>query len=352
LRPSRLLFLCEDDHLPQRVKHLFPKDEAGENGAQEPVRTVAWPLHPRQVTPKLETISPSRLRSYLDCPFRDYLSQELRMEAVDAEKRELDPAEFGTLIHHALQQLAHDERLSRSVDANEIGDFLVEMAMKQARLLYGKRPAPLIGLQLESLHQRLRYAAETEAAEREQGWMIYRAEWEPSADTPLLIEGARLKCKVDRIDRHARSGHIRVLDFKTSDRMTEPLAAHTRKLSGRSRIPEAEVWKCFETRDGKAWQWKDLQLPLYAAALRLHGLTPQEVGYFTLPKSVQDTKVLIWENFSEEWVDKALEAAAEIVRRMRAGIFWPPGDKARDRGFDEIFLGDLSASVTWGGKTE
>lgn len=347
LRPSRLLFLCEDARLPQRVNQLFPKDEAAETSAQEPARTVAWQLKPRLEFPAVETISPSRIRSYLECPFRDYLSYGLGMEAVDATKRELNPAEFGTLIHHAFQKLVEDTRMSDCVKAEEIADYLIDAAIQQAHQLYGRRPAPLIGLQLESLKQRLRHAAETEAAERESGWVIYKAEWEPGAEIPLLIEGARLRCKVDRVERNVRNGHIRVLDFKTSDKMLDPQSAHVRKLSSRSRIVEADLWKCFDLSDGKSYQWKDLQLPLYAAALRLHGLSPQEVGYFTLPKSVQDTKVLTWEGFSDEWVDRALDCAAEIVKRMRAGLFWPPAEKAWDRGFDEIFLGDLAASVTW-----
>jgi len=347
LRPSRLLFLCEDESLPGRVTHLFPKEDSVGGNTQEPVRTLAWQLKPSLVLPRVESISPSRIRSYLECPFRDYLSHELRMEATDAGKRELAPNEFGTLAHHAFQKLAGHPQLRHSTKAAEIEDFLIEMAMEQAHLLYGRKPAPLIHLQLESLKQRLRHAAETEAAERESGWIIYHAEWEPSLETPLVIEGARLKCKVDRIERHAHSGHIRVLDFKTSDKVTDPLAAHTRKVSGRTRIPEPEAWKCFDLSDGKSYQWKDLQLPLYAAVLRLHGMRPDEVGYFTLPKSVQDTKVLTWDGFTDEWVDRALECAAEVVRRLREGQFWPPAEKAYDRGFDELFLGDLVAGTAW-----
>lgn len=347
LRPSRLLFLCADEALPQRVKHLFPKEEAAGNRTQEPVRTLAWQLTPRVLIPQVESISPSRIRSYLECPFRDYLSHGLRMEAVDAGKRELSPQEFGTLAHHALQRLAEHAEMKLSMDTEAIADFLIEVAMDQAHLLYGHRPAPLIHLQLESLKQRLKHAAETEAAERESGWVIYAAEWMPDPEMPLLIEGARLTCKVDRIDRHAVTGQLRVLDFKTADKITDPQAAHVRKVTGRSHIAASEEWKCFQLQDGTRHQWKDLQLPLYAAALRVNGLRADAVGYFTLPKSVQDTKVLTWADFSEEWEDQALACAAEVVKRLRAGDCWPPSERAYDRGFDELFLGDVAASVNW-----
>lgn len=349
LRPSRLLFLCEDKALPQRVAHLFPKEEKGNSEAREPARTQAWKLAPRIVPPKVETISPSRIRSYLECPFRDYLQHELHMEPVEPGKRELAPNEFGNLVHVAFQKLAGDPQMKLSTKAAEIADFLIVMAEEEAERLYGRRSAPLINLQIESLKQRLRHAADMEAAQRQDGWLIYAAEWEPSLETPLLIEGARLKCKVDRIERHDRSGHIRVIDYKTSDKLSLPTDAHVRKVGKRRPLAEEDLWKCFDHSSGTCFQWKDLQLPLYAAVLRLHGLCPQEVGYFTLPKSVQDTKVLLWEDFSNEWVDRALTCAGEVVKRLREGLFWPPSERAYDRGFDELFLGDLVANTAWNG---
>lgn len=341
LRPSRLLFLCADAELPQRVEHLFPKHE--EKGtAAEPPRTLAWKLRPRLAPPKVETISPSRLSSYLDCPFRHYLSCVVGMESVDPEQREMSAMDFGNLAHHALQQLANDPAMRACAEVETLADFLVEAALRQATHLYGRRPAPLVALQLEGLKQRLRHAAETEAAERAEGWRILHAEWSP--EQPVLIEGAALRLKIDRVDRHEGSGRIRVLDYKTSDKARAPLDAHAAKIR---RVAEGSEWKVFAAPDGVMRQWSDLQLPLYAAALRAHGLEPQEAGYFTLPKSVQDTRVLLWEDFGAAWIESALECAAEAVRRMREGIFWPPAPKGRDAGFDELFLGDIEGTVEW-----
>jgi ATP-dependent helicase/nuclease subunit B len=69
------------------------------------------------------------------------------------------------------------------------------------------------------------------------------------------------------------------------------------------------------------------------------------VGYFALPKSVQETGVQLWADFSDTWIDRALECAAEIVRRQRAGKFWPPADKAWPQSYDELFLGDITQTV-------
>lgn len=346
LRPSRLLFLCQDADLPTRVEHLFPKeDHAAE--APEPARSIAWKLRPRAKAIKLERISASRIRSYLECPFRDYLSSELRMEGVNPSQRELGALEFGNLVHHSFQALANDAKARASTDAKEIADFLIEQAKAEAQLLYGLRPAPLVTLQMESLKQRLKYAAETEAAQRADGWRIVRAEWPiggPEDAHPLIIEGARLCGKIDRVERHETTGEIRLLDFKTSDKACEPEEAHVLNVQ-RRKLAEQDLWKCFAAPDGTPCAWRDLQLPLYAAAMRLHGQTPHQVGYFCLPKNVQETEVLTWETFDDAWIDRAVQCAGEVVRRIRAGIFWPPSAKAYEREFDYLFLGDLEAAV-------
>lgn len=348
LRPSRLLLLCDDRELPDRVGHLFPKDESSAGHGAEPPRSIAWKLRPKLEAPAVETISPSRLRSYLSCPFRDYFSNELGMETVDPAKRELAATEFGTLAHHAFYRLALDETMKRSTKPQEIGEFLIETARAEMHRLYGKRPAPLITIQFETLTQNLRYAAETEAAQRQDGWQIYQAEWMfggKEDESPLLIEGARLRCKIDRVDRHEKSGHLRVLDFKTSDKARSPLEAHAEKIGPRKKLAEADQWKTFEHSDGHTYLWRDLQLPLYAAALRARGLRPDAVGYFALPKSVQETGVQLWEDFGDAWIDRALECAAEIIRRQRSGNFWPPADKAWAQSYDELFLGDIAQTV-------
>ncbi|MDZ4289671.1 MAG: PD-(D/E)XK nuclease family protein, partial [Prosthecobacter sp.] len=214
------------------------------------------------------------------------------------------------------------------------------------------RWAPLVSLQVESLKQRLRHAAEYEASQREQGWRILHAEWQlggPQDEKPLLIEGARLRCTVDRVERNGQTGELRVLDFKTSDKAREPQGEHAVKVSTRKPLAPEDEWKCFDHSSGARLQWRDLQLPLYAAALRLHGLMPDVVGYFAIPKSVQDTEILIWQDFNAEWIDRALECAAEVVRRLRDGIFWPPATRAYARDFDALFLGDIQATVEFGG---
>lgn len=346
LRPSRLLLLCPDHRLPDRVEHLFPKEDGAVHAA-EPPRTLLWRLRPRITAPVVETISPTRLRSYLNCPFRDYCSNELGMAAVDASRRELDAMGFGTLAHHAFHQLALDASVKDSDSEKEIAEFLVESARAEMHRLHGHRPAPLISIQFEALVQNLRHAAEIEAAQRADGWRIYAAEMKigsAGGREALRIEGAVLKGKIDRVDRHEKTGRLRLIDFKTSNKARNPRDAHVEKIGPRRRISDADLWKTFEL-EGETWLWQDLQLPLYAAAMRQQGLRVDEAGYFCLPKSVQDTAILTWENFDDAWEGQALACAAEIVRRLREGLFWPPAEKAFEQDYEGLFLGDILAAV-------
>ena len=345
LRPSRLLFLCGDKQLPARVTHLFPRDD--ESGTTtEPARTLAWPLEPRGDIPPLESISPSRLKAYLACPFRYHLEHNLRMASVDPAKRELDALDFGNVIHHAFHQLASDASLLACEDAKKIAECLIAAAEARVQELHGRRPAPLVSLQLESVLQRLRQAAVLEAQHRAEGWRVQFSELDLHLDQPYHLDGVLLRGRIDRVERNERSGQFRVIDFKTGDKPRSPLEAHLKKVTARTQITEADEWKCFDAPDGTRQMWLDLQLPLYALAMQHRGLRPDSLAYFVLPKSIQDTALIEWEDLSPTILDAALACATEAVHRLRAGQFWPPNENVRHDAFAEMFLGDVSRMVS------
>lgn len=346
LRPSRLLFLCDESMLPQRVARLFPK-ETDKPAPGEPARTLAWKLQPDWQPAPLPAISPSRLRDYLACPFRFYLSHTRRMHAVDASMRELDAAEFGRIIHLAFHRLFQDEGMRQSSHPGHIADFLEAAAREDVHFRFGRHPAPLVALQLESLVQRLRQAAAVEARNRQQGWELLQAELQigtPEDTAPLFLDDTRLTGRVDRVERHA-DGSVRIVDFKTSDRADGPAKRHLKVLGPRSVTAEADEWRCFDLPHGGRAMWLDLQLPLYAAAMRQRGLAVTRLAYFALPKSIQATTILEWETFDEELIDAALACAGEAARRIRQGVFWPPAPRSPDGSFDEMLLGDPLHSV-------
>lgn len=343
LRPSRLLFRGSDQGLPARIARLFPKDEDHAVLAEPPSR-LAWKLQPKFSPVELKSISASRLTSYLTCPFRFYLGSVLRMEVVDTSKREMAASEFGSLIHAAFQEMVADPSIADSTKEKDIADFLCAAAESKVASLYGRHLPVLVRLQLESALQRLRAAAAYEAASRMDGWRI--SETEVKLNGELLIEGVPFTGMIDRVEVRDRGGRreVRLIDFKTSDKALSPDTAHARELKAQPRGREGDEWQLFDSPNGGRYQWQNLQLPLYAAAMAARGVSQVQVAYFNLPKNVQDTAIIEWKEFNQAWIDAATHCAAEAVRRIQGNRFWPPA-KVKYDDFSELFLGDVMSAV-------
>ncbi|MEE2947846.1 MAG: PD-(D/E)XK nuclease family protein [Verrucomicrobiota bacterium] len=99
LKPSRLLFRCQDSELAKRVEHLFADLPVGE---QPPAWTATWPLRIDSLKP-VAHLSPTSIKAYLACPYRFYLRHVLGMELRDFDLREQDARGFGSLMHRVLE---------------------------------------------------------------------------------------------------------------------------------------------------------------------------------------------------------------------------------------------------------
>lgn len=325
-RPSRLLLRCADVELPGRVAQLFREVESGRPSLPW---TRAWQVRPRAV-PAPERVSVTALRDWLACPFRFYLKHALRMERVEPAKDELDARDFGTLVHHALQQLGESEELRDCADAAVLREFLLDRFERVARLRFGAELTLPLVVQLESGRQRLRATAEVEAKERAEGWRPLRVEWKFA----FPLGGLTVSGKIDRIDRHI-DGRVRVLDYKTSDTAVSPEKAHWRSVRDEDhRRPE---WlRCTDTQ-GKARAWTDLQLPMYLRAVAAEWGDAVACGYFNLPKASGETAVIMWSDYSREIQAAAERCAAGVAAAVVAGEFWPPAELAgRDAELDEF----------------
>jgi ATP-dependent helicase/nuclease subunit B len=339
LRPSRLLLLCADAKLPERVAALFRPVEL-ETSALPWQR--AWQLTP-PVSPPPTRVSVTAFRDYIYCPFRFYLKHVLKVEAVDPFKSELDALDFGTLCHAALEAMGLEPALRDCTDAAQLREFLLQHVDRRARERYGAElTLPLI-VQLESARQRLSRAAEIQAAERMAGWVIERVEHK----FELPLGAITVSAKIDRIERNEKTGAVRVIDYKTSDQGVSPLAAHVRKARKEETAPE---WARFAI-DGEELVWIDLQLPLYMEALAGELGAAIGAGYFNLPKAVGETAILPWENYDSQWRDAARRCAEGVAAALSAGIFWPPAEVPawdEDDVFEGYFHHGTAASVNWG----
>jgi ATP-dependent helicase/nuclease subunit B len=344
LKPSRLLMRGSTAELPVQVRKLFPSDEAVAPPVH-PARTLAWQLRPRvKSMAEMQSISVSQLNAYLECPFRYYLTHVLHMRQVVADKREMSAAEFGSLIHVAFEKLAAQPALHDCSDVKVLSEVLTTAAELEAKRLYGKRLPVMLRLQVESALQRLRAAAEVEAVQRAEGWRTLRSELDLAREEKtLFLDGVRLHGKVDRLEQ--RGSLLRVIDFKTADEARPPAVVHCKEVRSAALKPGDE-WKQFQYA-GKNYQWLDLQLPLYAAAVAGLGYSGAGAAYLAMPKSVQDTNLLEWPEFGQEQVQAALHCATEAVRRIKAQQFWPPTQQVRYDDYQEILLGDALNAVQW-----
>ncbi len=334
LRPSSLLLRCAREKLPERVDRLFAAPPASR--ARAPW-TSPWKLAPRRVEVP-ETIGVTRFGRYLQCPFRFYLSDLLRMEPIDTRKTEMDGGEFGELCHAVLEAFGRDERLKRSADAGEIGAFFEERLDELVADRYGKTLSVPLMIQKESAAQRLAYAARVQAEERAKGWLIEDVEWTFGEGGELEIGGFSVRGKIDRIERNEDTGAYRILDYKTSDKNRHPREDHWTGLK-KNDDPDELPGYARLSLDGKDGRWTGLQLPLYRRAVRDRCGDGVECGYFTLPKAVSETGVRVWEGMSPDLDGAALQCAEGVAADLRRGRFWPPARAVGYDPFEGLFFG-------------
>ncbi len=346
LRPSRLLFQCTETELPARVRFLFRAlPPAGGN--------LAWRRAWRWRVPWVggaERLKVTGFRDYLACPFRFYLKHRLKMEPVDAAKRELDARDFGTLVHRVLERLGQDTAWRDCTDGEELARAFDATLTAVVAARFGDELSLPLLVQVESARQRLAAVARLQAQERAAGWVIDRTEWKLPGGK-LIVGGIELSGTIDRIERHEATGAWRVLDYKTSESAKAPAKAHLRSDRG------GAAWLDAARVDvgGKPHRWTDLQLPLYRWALgELFGATDVAVGYFNLPKAVTETSIALWADFDGALQESALRCAEAVGAGVKAGRCWPPVEEpendefaalVHDSAAESFDVGDWPAAV-------
>jgi ATP-dependent helicase/nuclease subunit B len=342
LKPSRLLFQCGDAELPCRAERLFGSPPGARAGHPSSISFRLEAVPPPDVPAKnldLKRISVTAFRDYLNCPFRYYLKHVLGMEALDDQKTELDAMDFGSLVHDTLHEMALNEEMRCCEDIGRLQEFLCARAADWVAGRFGGAPPLQVEVQLESARQRLRQAARVQARLAREGWEIVRAETKIQGEA----EGVEIRGKIDRVDRHRETGMIRLLDYKTTDRGGTPEAAHFGSLSGDGDWPE------YTRVDvaGRQRRWIDLQLALYAILLtsdpELRG--PFELGYFNLPKTLEDTNVFLWVDPPAGLLESARACAEGVIGDIKRRRFWPPAQRTRYDDFEGLFSADPALCV-------
>ena len=299
LRPSRLLFHTDQATAIARGRAFFcdHPDSAAPTFHAEAPAPRSPPVFPMSSPKRIDTVRVTDFKQFLRSPYLYYLQRVLGLERVRDDAWEIDAKGIGDLLHNVLELFARsDERDSQ--DAKRIEEVVVAGLREHSRNRFGERPLPAVRLQLQQLERRLIVFAQRQAEVARQGWRIHEVELKLQ-DASLDVDGVTVAItgRVDRIDRHAASGRWRILDYKSGDDGHEPRKAHV-------------------NRNG----WTDLQLPLYRHFLRERLAGEIELGYFAIPRKLEECGVYIAE-FQDQELDAALEEARRLLREMLAGDF-------------------------------
>lgn len=339
LKPSRLLFRCPDEELVERAELLFREArEVRPNVAS----SASFALDPSPMDERSRErlarrkLSVTAFRDYLVCPFRFYLKHVLEMSSLSDDKVGMDELDFGNMMHSVLEEMGRTG-IWKCTDESRLRGFFNDELDKWMIARMGKvRPLP-VEVALDAARQRLGAFAVEQVALVQEGWEIIHTEQKVEIELNGMVVGG----KIDRVDRHAGSGAIRVLDYKTSDRAKTPFEAHITS-PGR----EKREFALMEVQ-GRKKRWVDLQLPLYHHIVRVAGLVKGnvQVGYINLPKAVGDTAVDVWDGLSEDLLASALECSRGVIDGIRNGVFWPPAERVAWDDYEDVLLGDPLATV-------
>lgn len=313
--PSRLLFACDDSTMAKRVLMFFSHEDTGHRQVPGLAASLATRVasdaakeqiavpRPRPLVKPITSMRVTEFRDYLACPYRYYLRHLLKLESVADSAAELDGAAFGSMAHEVLGALGTSD-CSRQTDAEAIRQYLSSALDDALHRHYGAAPMAAILVQAEQLRLRLAAFAQWQAEWAGQGWRIEHVEVSPQEGTATMVVDGQpmfLRGRIDRIDVHETTGRRTIFDYKLSDRAKTPEQAHR-----------------------KGGTWIDLQLPLYrhlVAGLGIEG--PVDLAYIVLPKDASRTGSLPAE-WSPEDLEDADRTAEEVIRRVRAEVFWPP----------------------------
>jgi len=328
-RPSRLLFGCTDQELPERSTLLLkpaPRSERLDKNEVTPKLILPRPKN-YQWPPK--SIRVTAFKSYLECPLRFYLGTILKLRKVDPDAREIPATDFGTVMHKVLEKFALEKSLAHLSDADEIARKLSGLLDAVVPSYYGEKPSPVVRVQIENMRARLVAAASTEAIIRGEGWSTLAAEHKVIADNNYTLGGLPITANIDRVDYHPDYG-LRILDYKTYSQPKTPAKSHLGPHRSRPHLPEADL-EILVGKKGtlKQRSWIDLQLPLYAwLAGRIWEKKAEkgiEVGYFLLPPDGESgEKALQHLDLTKEMQESAEQCAKRICELVAAGEFWPP----------------------------
>ena len=272
LVPSRLLLQGEAGEVAARVKRLVRDAESsGEfvdrRGPQRTFATTQQLRIPLVIPAEpVNRMSVTDFKSYMMCPYRFYLERKLWLGSIYGPHHQLDPGQFGNLLHEVLDRFGKSE-IRDSATTASIQEFFNDTLDEVAAKFYGTNPLPAARIQFEQARKRLNVFAAVQAAWRQEGWCIVESELGTlEYDYDLGGEPFFVRGRIDRVDVNEKTGVVAIIDYKSSEKGDPPAKTHRNKRG----------------------EWIDLQLPLYRWLIqetRYSGRDEYLLGYMPLPRN-------------------------------------------------------------------
>ena len=384
IAPSPLLLRFPEDHaddLVKRVQKLFsdPGEAKGTKDYKQfrllrqtasspvPVQTTEgneeeYPMESIELIAQgkpnpfsLDTpFSPTLIKDFLTCPLRFWLNKLHGISPSDAYKdstRELQANTYGTILHRILRQLVerYPER-PPGVEPNslnrEINEYARELLQQEFSAYAADRRDSLpvfLQNQRETMGESLRLFVDCHVKDLSEGWCCKHLEWSVNPDLDLPDGSlAHLKMTIDRVDYNPNKKIYRIIDYKTSG--SPPKDKHLVSTQEDLFKERMKNFPLYLGGGGAVKRWGEVQLPLYAHALRQLkklGTTLPELAYYNLPRgknveynTFKFTKKEIPENVIEDGIETARQAI-DLIRRglclySREDFGETPYDSTRD----------------------
>jgi len=320
LKPSRLLFRCDDEEALARVERMVdelpekPRFKAEQRVAEEEAvgSEDGFPLAPIQEMEPPREVHVTAFREYLRSPYVFFLKRVARLKELSEPSPEADQSEMGIVLHAVLSEFGAKES-GALLREDDIAAWALDRFSSLIADSPRQRAITVRDIQVEVAKRRLRTFAHVQAEHAATGWRVHSTEFEPAS--PIILEVPEGKIgltgRIDRID--VRDGPLGVewlvLDYKTADKAKTPEYVHQ-----------------------KGDEWRDLQLPLYVFLLQT--IEPRaklvKAGYFQLPKASSEGVI----EFAE-WDGAAFEGAIERAREIAGAMLrkeYPLGDDPFESG--------------------
>jgi RecB family exonuclease len=257
-------------------------------------------------------ISVTDIDSYRTCPRKFFIERVLKLEPLEVKEYRIEAMLLGTIVHEIMQLL-----LSESfADAEEL-QVRAEEIMKN---ILPKKPVETYwkNLIMDAFLSILPDIYELENKLIDEGYSFMKAEFLVDGE---IINGIKLKGKIDRVDKKVQSSKFKVQSSKDN------------KLVIRNFSPVTDIVELIDYKTGATQvrgsqvitKGTNLQLFLYAALMKSLGFQVERVGIYSL-KDVN----LSWipgkndrkkGRTIEDYIEVSLRFLEETVCKMRIGDF-------------------------------